>query len=351
MQLIENILRRGFKSIAIVGMAKNVGKTVTLNHLIQEAEREGVKVGLTSIGRDGERVDALSATHKPEIWVTTGTLFATAQSAMKKSGIRAQVLADTGFKTILGGVYIYQAMEDGNVELVGPHSHSQLERVIDLMREEAEIVLVDGAINRSSSAAPSITDAVLLATGAVVGSDLETVVEKTVYQVGCFKLPVVEDARLAKLSRELMASHNGGLIDDQYQVTPIQMVTALMGMDQVIDAIDETSRVLVLGGALTEGFLTTLETEVGDTYNLKIIIRDGTRVFLEPRTLNRFLGRGGEIQVLKPIQLVAVTVNSTTPQGGQLNPDLLCTTLARHLKGIPVLDLVLGKSILIGRSE
>ncbi len=351
MHILENILRRGFRSIAIVGMAKNVGKTVTLNHLIQEADQEGIKLGLTSIGRDGERLDALSATAKPQIQVITGTLFATAQGALKKTNIRVQVMADTGIKTVLGGVYIYEAMEDGFVELVGPHSHSQLEIVIELMLQEVDVVLVDGAINRSSSAVPSITDGVILATGAVIGSDIQTVVEKTAYQAGCFRLPIVDEEKLSEISSNLIENYNGGVISNNYDAKPIKMTTALMGIEKIVDAIDEDTNALVLGGALTEGFLSALESEVGEVYNLKIIVRDGTRIFLEPRTFNRFLGRGGKVQVLKPIQLIAVTVNSTTPQGGQLNPDELCRSLARQLKNTPILDLVLGKSILIGRSQ
>lgn len=351
MQIMENILRRGFRSVAIVGMAKNVGKTVTLNHLIREAEQEGIKLGLTSIGRDGERLDSLTAASKPQIEVVAGTLIATAQSAMKKTGIRTQVIADSGINTVLGGVYIYEAMEDGFVELVGPHSHTQLQAVIELMQKEADIVLVDGAINRSSSAAPSVTDGVILATGAVIGSDVQTVVEKTVHQVGCFRLPLVDDPFLADLAMELITKYNGGVVTHDYNVKPIEMATALMGIDAIVDAIDDSAKALILGGALTESFLTALEAEVGGVYDLTLIIRDGTRIFLEPRTLNRFISRGGKIQVLRPIQILAVTVNSTTPQGGQLNPEDLCTALARQLKNIPILDLVLGKSILIGRSE
>lgn len=331
-------------------MAKNVGKTVALNYLIQNAEREALKLGVTSIGRDGERLDALSATNKPQIHVVAGTLFATAQAAMEKTGIRAQVIADAEFRTVLGEVYIYQAMEDGFVELVGPHSHAQLDRVIKLMQKEVDLVLVDGAINRSSSAVPTITDAVILSTGAVVGPELQTVVEKTVYQASCFQLPIIEDDKMREISMELIEKYNGGLITENYQVTPLIEPTALLGIEKIREQIDESISTLVLSGALTESLILAMEQEIGNVYNLTIIIQDGTRVFLTPRTFNRFLAKGGRVRVLKPIQLLGVTVNSTTPQGGQLNPDELCTSLAKQLKNIPIFDLVLGKSILIGRS-
>ena len=51
MALLERL--RGHGSVAIIGMSKNSGKTVTLNALLAEAEEEEVCVGLTSIGRDG----------------------------------------------------------------------------------------------------------------------------------------------------------------------------------------------------------------------------------------------------------------------------------------------------------
>lgn len=350
-QIIDHILHKKLNSVAIVGMAKNVGKTVTLNHLIQKAEQEGLRLGLTSIGRDGERIDALNAANKPQIYVVAGTLLATTQSAIEKTGIRVQVIADTGIKTVLGGVFIYQAMEDGFVELVGPHSHSQLKKTIGLMQKEVDLVLVDGAINRSSSAAPRITDAVILATGAVIGPDISTVVDKTIYQVSCFSLPLVEDLRLAQIGSQLIAKNKGGLICDNYQIKPLEIETALLGKEKIVAELNKETKVLILPGALTDGLLTALEAEIGQIYQLTIIIQDGTRVFLEPRTFNRFLARGGKIQVLHPICLLAVTVNSTTPQGGQLNPDDLCTNLARRLKNIPIFDLVLSKSILIGRSQ
>lgn len=42
-----------YKTISIVGMAKNAGKTTALNYLIEEAIDEGVVLGITSTGRDG----------------------------------------------------------------------------------------------------------------------------------------------------------------------------------------------------------------------------------------------------------------------------------------------------------
>ena len=46
------------KIISIIGLAKNVSKTTTLNYIIKNLE--GYRLGLTSIGRDGEKYDVIT---------------------------------------------------------------------------------------------------------------------------------------------------------------------------------------------------------------------------------------------------------------------------------------------------
>lgn len=57
------------KTISIVGMAKNAGKTTALNYLIEEAIDEGVLLGITSTGRDGEMQDLVTGTEKPRVYL------------------------------------------------------------------------------------------------------------------------------------------------------------------------------------------------------------------------------------------------------------------------------------------
>ncbi|MCJ7651122.1 MAG: hypothetical protein MUP85_21135, partial [Candidatus Lokiarchaeota archaeon] len=64
--IIEEIKK--YKIIAIIGLAKNVSKTTTLNHVIQVL-KGGYQLGLTSIGRDGEKYDAITSLPKPRIFV------------------------------------------------------------------------------------------------------------------------------------------------------------------------------------------------------------------------------------------------------------------------------------------
>jgi len=53
-------LLKPYNSVSIIGMNKNVGKTTTLNHILEEA-RGNMSLGLTSIGRDGEELDRVTS--------------------------------------------------------------------------------------------------------------------------------------------------------------------------------------------------------------------------------------------------------------------------------------------------
>ncbi len=62
MQLIDLIRENRHQVVSVVGMAKNAGKTVTLNEIINQSMESGTLLGLTSIGRDGETQDVVTCT-------------------------------------------------------------------------------------------------------------------------------------------------------------------------------------------------------------------------------------------------------------------------------------------------
>ena len=80
-------------------MAKNAGKTVTLNALLDEAYEEGICIGLTSIGRDGEKQDIVTFTEKPMIYAYEGTIIATSEILFEVSEAKMEILEITDFYT------------------------------------------------------------------------------------------------------------------------------------------------------------------------------------------------------------------------------------------------------------
>ena len=70
---------RKLRSLAVVGLAKNTGKTETLNYVLRGLSAEAECVAVTSIGVDGERTDRVTQTEKPEIFFSRGMTFITSE--------------------------------------------------------------------------------------------------------------------------------------------------------------------------------------------------------------------------------------------------------------------------------
>ncbi len=181
-----------YTSISIVGMAKNAGKTVTLNALLDEAYETGKKIGLTSIGRDGEKQDIVTSTDKPMIYAYEGSIIATPELLFTRSEAKLEVLEVTDFHTSMGKIIIGRVVMPGYIQIAGPCSNHEIMLTgLKMKSFGAELVIVDGAIDRKTSASPSITEATILSTGAVLSRDMDKAIEKTVYQVTLFKLKAV----------------------------------------------------------------------------------------------------------------------------------------------------------------
>jgi len=193
----------GMARIAFVGLAKNTGKTTALAALIPELHARGERLGVTSVGRDGEVTDVLNqAIRKPALRLPAGSLVATTQTLLHASGIAHQVLARTSHRTPLGPVLVAELAEAGELEVAGPSTASGIRAVGDLMLTHGcDRVLADGSIDRRGTAAPSVADGVVMATGAVLGAEVETVVRRTRAAVDLVRVPVVADPRLREVAR------------------------------------------------------------------------------------------------------------------------------------------------------
>lgn len=144
--LLEHVRRSGLASVAIVGIAKNVGKTVTMRALYEAAYEQGVRVGLVSAGRDGESVDAVFGNVKPRLWLYPGMWIATApQPGAPLERVRVT--------------------QEAYYELIGPPTASGLRAAVDQLHRDCDLVLIDGAIDRLAVIATG-EDAIVVACGA-----------------------------------------------------------------------------------------------------------------------------------------------------------------------------------------
>lgn len=317
----------GVPRLALVGLAKNTGKTQTLTSILREHAQAGVPVGVTSIGRDGEERDAIDARiGKPRIHLREGSLLASADALLRASGVGCERLVRTGVRTPLGEVVIARLLERGAVEVAGPSAREDVRAVCDAMLSfGAQQVLIDGSIDRRAACAPNVAGALVMATGAVLGPDVQTVALATRDAVELVNLPTADLAR-----REPVAL--GGRIVLHAEPSEIR---ALLAEHPGADTF-------LIEGALGERFLQGLIGARGERAGreLRIVAADPTKVFLSAHPAGWYRRQGIELEVIEGLQLKAITVNPVAPQSHRLDSARLREAIETAVPGVPVLDVL-----------
>jgi hypothetical protein len=352
--MLLSSLTSSVSRLALVGLAKNTGKTVTLAALLSELEHEGRRIGVTSVGRDGEERDVIDVRiEKPRVRLAADSLVATTDGLLSVSGIAHNVLENTGVRTPLGPVLIARLREPGTIEVAGPSAAAEVREVSDAMLGHgAEQVLIDGAIDRRAASSPAVTDGLVMATGAVLSAELEEVVAQTRDAVELVRLPELEDPRLralAERTREPVGAEGDGqpaslFVSAEYEPTELAPRLALSGDPEQIAAALATSpgaRWLIVHGAVPESFLgALLRARRKDSQELALVVADSTHVFLSERGPAWYRGQGLEIYALEPIALEAITVNPVAPQAHSFDSVRLRELLAQALGDVPIFDVL-----------
>jgi hypothetical protein len=337
--ILGRLVAGGLASLAIVGLAKNVGKTTTLGALLAAAGRLSLPVGITSIGRDGEVTDVVTGELKPRIRLADGSLVATSEMCLAAGGGRDlfDVLEDTGVRGPLGAVRIARLLREADVEVAGPTGLADLAAVVARLRRlGARVVLVDGAFDRRVSACPLVTDATVLAAGLALSPIPGEVARQARHVARQLSLPaasgwVARVARRADAAGESWATAAGGR-------KVVRFAGPVPGREREIAGALAAGEALALSGGVTEPLVNELlARRVAGT----LVVRDPTRIFLAPQTLARWEHRGGTLAVLHPVRLLGVTVSPYEPGGRGTDPERFLALMRRELAPIPVCDVVL----------
>jgi hypothetical protein len=334
-------LIKSYDSVSIIGMNKNVGKTTTLNHILKEA-RGSLSLGLTSIGRDGEEIDRVTATEKPKIYIERGTVLATAKQCLFNSDITREIIKTTGIHTPMGEVIICRAISDGYVDLGGPSLNTYLANIREeLLSLNCDLVIIDGALSRKTFASPAITEATILSTGAALSRSMRKVIDETKHTVELLSLPREEDENISKLSKKIINEGRIGLIYKDNTYKTLDVLTALEASKEIVEALDKTVTNVVIKGVITDKLIENIMKSTTLYKNVTFLVEDGTKVFLTSDTLYKFQKQGGVIRVMDKINIVCVTSNPKSPYGYEFPKDKFLTEL-RNVLTVPVFDVIGG---------
>lgn len=323
-----------YDSLSIIGLEKNTGKTETLKYVLDRLPIDKKRIVVTSIGIDGETTDQVTLTQKPEIVLREGMFFGTSEMHYRQRRLVSELIDVSDVTTSLGRVVTAKALTSGKILLSGPASTVGLRQwMADMRHFDIDLVVIDGALSRMSSASPAVSQSMILATGAAYSANLPTLVQKTAFVVDLINLPLTDGEdihRLLPLEKGVWWTDGDGQLHELNGLTSLAKEIRFDGMEQC--------RQLYVAGALVDGFL----EKVRKNKNLRqteIVVRDFTKIFVTPLQFRTFLKSGGSIHVLQKSQLLAITVNPTSPSGYVLDSDMLCGKLT-EVTGIPAYDLL-----------
>jgi hypothetical protein len=334
MTLIDTILQ--CRTLSITGMAKNTGKTVALNYLLNQLKALHKVIAVTSIGIDGEKTDQVTQTEKPEIELYEGTLFVTSEYHYRQRQLLSEIIDLSDESTSLGRLVTARVLQAGKVILSGPATTGGVRRVLDRMGEYGvDLTIVDGALSRKSHAAPTVTDGLILSTGAAIAPDLNTIVKKTSELHDLMQLPAYETEK----ADELLQVENGIFALEDGNPVSLNIPSSLLS-DKYKTELFAHGNQLFISGILTDMMLNFLKMQP-EAKGCAVVVKDFTKIFVTPMTLRLFQSKGGKLYVLKRPNLIAVTVNPVAPSGFSVSSKVLIEVMERVFE-VPVYDVMAG---------
>jgi len=355
--LAQIVAQANIRSLSLIGLSKNVGKTTTTNHLLETLLSGNLyraeDLALTSLGLDGEATDALTGLPKPRYIPQAGLLVATTADLLKQAereGAQVEYLQQLPGRTALGPVIVARVLQTGHIVIAGPTLLRDLRSLLERLQAlGARLSIIDGAINRLGAAAPGVTDACILCTGASAAATPELMARRTADLLQRLSTRQTQwtDAYYRKRSPHsrlymLDPDNEDGTSESFSNVTgPINEARWIVMHMQA-----QQQPAYLLYGAFTEelsrALLAQLPTHPAAS-RAELIVEDSTKIFCHSAVLQRLSARGLDIRVAEPIRMLAVTINPYTSEY-ECTPQRLLDALVKELssKHLPIIDVVSG---------
>jgi len=332
-------------TLAVMGMTKNTGKTVALNHLLAQAAASGVALGVTSIGRDGEDRDAVFFVPKPAIVVWPGNLVATARSTLERAKVRYKPIDATGIDSPMGEILVVKVLAHGEMEIAGAsRSSDQLKVIARLKQCGAALVILDGALGRSHHASPAIANGVILATGAAMGGGIADVIRKTRDRLAILGIPQADEATCS-LCEPVFALGGVGLWSSAGKPLMLAEMATLNAAATLLQYQQADVATVALSGAVGRSLWRALVTLAHQKPGLRVVVNDGTRLFLEAGDLMVFDKKGARLMAYRGIHMMGITLNPFSPLGGSFDAAQFLASARAAFAGYGVADVMLETNL------
>ncbi len=330
---LQQIAQR--RRLSVVGVAKNCGKTTTLNSLLGVRRAMGLAPpGLMSIGVDGEAEDALLGTDKPSIFVDVDQWVVSAGRALDRSTARFEYVCSLGLETPLGEVFVCRVVDEGTAVLAGLRQRSDAVSAVRALEQlGGGPVWIDGAYGRCIGAHPDVATDIVVATGAVAGDSLTEVVDETDAMMQRLRLPRCAGDDHQSVIDEAIEIDRPVVVDDDGNRRPLAVSSAILGLGELVDARGEL-RVIAIPGLVSDRVVEELLQLRGRP---AIVVHNWTSFHCSNRLWSQLRTRH-PVAVGAPVRPVGLSYNPTSIGGSGVDARRLHQALEECTDDIPVFE-------------
>jgi hypothetical protein len=262
---------------------------------------------ITSIGLDGEDIDQVTFLEKPQIYVRTDDIIATAKDTLNQFNAEYEIIEETNIFTAIGKIVICKILKPGKALVAGPSLVSDMSILIDKLKSLYDYkIFIDGAFFRQSFA--SISETTVLVIGANAAFDMDQTIEyaKLTYQK--LTLPVIPKQYLWVKDKE----HISMMISNEKRVLSID--TVIGHVDEILNEDHYDLEMLFLPKSLTDEFVEKW-IHTNHKFNFDLILKSGINIQLSDQNLKNLFKLNARIYVTNSIDVAQVCINPFSPRG------------------------------------
>ncbi len=334
-KLIDRI--KELRTIAIVGLSKNSGKTSFLNFLLSRIDSNKNCIGVMTTGRDGESVDLVFHSEKPMVTLASNIIFSTFSSEANKQSPFIEILKVTNISTPLGRIVIARTVNSIETQIIGPPNVNHQQRIIDFFHGYgSDMIFIDGSLNRKSILLSEDCNGVIYMAGVSFSNRLDDIITELRKEYHKSRIPCIEDD---KMKRELLGlSKKHGVV--------LKSGRDYLVYDSILTSYKEIRSIINHGSIIDYLFISTSFTDKVFEYldltlkrnKIKIVFSNSFNILLNPINYYKFVNNN--IFLLRKIPIIGIGVNSFSDKGDIMNCMNLRHKIAKNFPDIPVIDIM-----------
>jgi len=332
-ELLDRVFGEGCTRLAVISLHPGAGARTVVETMAVDFRKRGIRVGVTRVPRIDLDDGAARVT---DVSLPEETIVATATSVLPDT-VALEPLERVECGTPRGELSVCRVTQAGEIPVYAPDDATTLGAAVSRLETLSDgFVLVAGAWERRSFAAPEVAHAVVLAVGSSYSGTLEHSAAAVRYAaeilgLGRCDFPVDGGWHEAVQRRESLLLDRHGTVCDS--IPPMSS--------------DPTSTLAQCGDApaaiLVPDYLSDelLKPLARSTFRCTLVVKDATRVRISPVYYRAWSKNGGRLAVMEPMRLLAVATNPTSPTGPDANASEFRELVAEALPGTPVHDVPL----------